>query len=139
MNDDKTVGYTQEERDSFAAEAKERWGNTEAYRQSVDRMKKMSQEELEELGRKGEEWTSNFSTLMDEDPGSAPIQELIAQHYAGLRTFYEPNPESYRGLADMYVNDPRFTMYYDKHRPGLAKFMRDAMHMYADSLEGKKS
>lgn len=137
MEDGNTHGYSQSEMDSFAAEAKERWGETEAYRQSIERTKKMSQKELEELGRKGEEWTRNFSTLMDEDPGSAAIQGLIAQHYAGLRTFYEPSPEMYRGLADMYVNDPRFSAYYDKHRPGLAKFMRDAMHAYADSLERK--
>jgi len=31
-----------------------------------------------------------------------------------------------RGLGQMYVDDPRFTATYDKVRPGLAVFMRDA-------------
>jgi MerR family transcriptional regulator, thiopeptide resistance regulator len=29
----------------------------------------------------------------------------------------------YRGLGQMYVDDPRFTATYDKVRPGLAIFM----------------
>ncbi|MGQ9677035.1 MAG: TipAS antibiotic-recognition domain-containing protein, partial [Chloroflexota bacterium] len=32
------------------------------------------------------------------------------------------------------VEDSRFTEFYDKYRPGLAKFMRAAMHAYADRL-----
>jgi DNA-binding transcriptional MerR regulator len=131
-------GFTQEEMDAFSTEAKERWGNTEAYKQSTERVKKMSKEDLKELARKGEEWTKNLSTHMDEDPKSEGVQKMIAEHYNGLRTFYEPSLELYRGLANMYVDDPRFTHYYDKHRPGLAKFMKEAMLYYAEAEEGKK-
>lgn len=124
---------TQEQMDAYAAEAKERWGNTDAYKQSMERTKNLSQKELAELGRKGVEWTKNFATHMGEDPRSEDVQKLIAEHYNGLRTFYEPNLEMYRGLANMYVEDPRFTAYYDKHRPGLAQFMRDAMLAYCEA------
>jgi hypothetical protein len=127
MNDDIANAY--------AAEAKERWGHTDAYKQSVERMKNMSKEDMEELGRKGVEWTKNFSTHMEKDPKSEHVQSLIAEHYNSLRAFYEPTPAMYRNLAKMYVSDPRFTEYYDKHRPGLAVFMHDAMLYYADSME----
>lgn len=30
----------------------------------------------------------------------------------------------------MYVDDPRFTAYYDKQQPGMAEFLRDAVHFY---------
>jgi hypothetical protein len=123
--------------DAYAAEAKERWGHTDAYKQSVERMKNMSKEEMEELGRKGIEWTRNFSTHMDKDPKSELVQGLIAEHYDSLRVFYDPTPVMYRGLANMYVSDPRFTAYYDKHRAGLATFMHDAMLYYADALEAE--
>ena len=43
----------------------------------------------------------------------------------------------YRGLGDMYVADPRFAAYYEKYAPGLAQFMRDAMHAYCDAQEKK--
>jgi DNA-binding transcriptional MerR regulator len=144
LNDTKTMedkdlygGFTREETAALEAEAKERWGETDAYKQSMERVKKMSKEEMNELGRKGEGWTKNFSTHMDEDPKSEVVQKLIAEHYNALRTFYEPSLEMYRGLATMYVDDARFAKYYDKHRPGLAKFMRDAMLHYVETEEKK--
>jgi hypothetical protein len=38
----------------------------------------------------------------------------------------------YRGLGQMYVDAPRFTATYDKVRPGLAVFIRDAMAYCAE-------
>lgn len=34
------------------------------------------------------------------------------------------------GLAQMYVDDPRFSEYYDKIAPGCAAFLRDAVIIY---------
>jgi hypothetical protein len=51
--------------------------------------------------------------------------------------FYECTLEIFRGLGDLYVTDERFTAYYDKIKPGLAKFLRDAIHVYCDNLEGR--
>jgi hypothetical protein len=56
-----------------------------------------------------------------------------------LRTFYDPNPEMYRGLGEMYVADPRFTAFYDKYAEGLAPYMRDAMIAYADTYADSKN
>ena len=36
-------------------------------------------------------------------------------------------------LAQMYVDDERFTAYYDKIVPGCAVFLRDAMKVYTDN------
>lgn len=38
--------------------------------------------------------------------------------------------EAHAGLAQMYVDDERFTAFYDKHQPGLATFLRDAVLVY---------
>jgi hypothetical protein len=43
----------------------------------------------------------------------------------------------YRGLAEMYVNDPRFKANYEKVAEGLAEYLRDGMIYYADIQEGK--
>ena len=126
-------GFSQEELDAFQAEAKERWGNTDAYKQSAERVKNMSKEELAEIGKKSVEWTKKLATLMNEDPASKLVQDMIAEHYNNLRTFYEPNLEIYRGLAEMYVADPRFAQYYDEYRQGLAEFMKKAMLAFVES------
>jgi len=40
----------------------------------------------------------------DEERSRKPeVQALVQRHYDALRFFYEPNPEMYQGLADMYV------------------------------------
>ncbi|MGQ1837835.1 MerR family transcriptional regulator [Kocuria turfanensis] len=41
-------------------------------------------------------------------------------------------PESHRALGDMYVADPRFTRTYEDLAPGLAQYVRDAIHANAD-------
>jgi MerR family transcriptional regulator, thiopeptide resistance regulator len=41
----------------------------------------------------------------------------------------------HRGLADMYLADPRFTKTYDDREPGLAQYVHDAIHANADRHE----
>ena len=40
-------------------------------------------------------------------------------------------PDKHRGIAELYVDDPRFTAYYDKAVPGCARFLRDAVVCWA--------
>ena len=42
--------------------------------------------------------------------------------------------EAHKGLAQMYLDDERFTAYYDKEVPGCAQFLRDAVHAWVDKL-----
>ena len=41
------------------------------------------------------------------------------------------DPAKHRGIAELYVEDPRFTAYYDKTVPGCARFLRDAVVCWA--------
>ena len=41
------------------------------------------------------------------------------------------DPAKHRGIAELYVMDERFTAYYDKHMPGCARFLRDAVAHWA--------
>jgi len=43
----------------------------------------------------------------------------------------------HRGLADMYLADPRFTKTYDDREPGLAQYVHDAIHANADRHEAQ--
>jgi hypothetical protein len=46
--------------------------------------------------------------------------------------YYDLPYAMHRGLADMYVADPRFTRTYDDVEAGLAQYVRDAVHANAD-------
>ena len=122
----------------YEREVEARWGNTEAYKQSKERVKKMTKAEMEEFKRDSEELVQKIAENMDKGVESAEMQALIPQHYKGIQLFYDCPIEMYRALGEMYVTDPRFTKYYDKYRPGLAIFMRDAIECFCDHQKSNK-
>ena len=61
------------------------------------------------------------------------VQEVIADHYAWVGHFWQPNQEAYIGLGNLYVDDTRFTENIDKTQPGLAVYLRDAIAVYAQA------
>lgn len=122
----------------YAAEVKERWGNTEAYKQSMERASKMTKADYEKYKQDSDAFMKKVAATMDKGATSPEFQALIAEHFKSLSTWYEPNFEMYRGLAKMYVDDPRFTAYYENYREGLAKVFSEAMLYFVDQHEGKK-
>jgi DNA-binding transcriptional MerR regulator len=116
----------------YQDEVKQRWGNTEAYKQSMAKVSKMTKKEMDELKAKQVEQTKKLAAAMDKPVGSKEVQDLIAEHYKGIQFFYDCPIEMYRNMGKMYIADPRFTKYYDKHRPGLALFVRDAIDYFCD-------
>lgn len=119
------------------AEARERWGHTDAYKQSQERVKNMGREDWERVQQEADDINRALAAAAESGhaPADSAVQELIARHFAWLGHFYEPTTEMYRGLGDLYANDPRFAAHYDAYRPGLAAFLRDAMHAFCDTRE----
>lgn len=122
----------------YAEEVKQRWGNTEAYKESMERYSKMTKADMEKYKTDSDIFMKKAAEVSVHGALSPEFQEIIGQHFNALRTWYEPNFEMYRGMAKMYVEDPRFTAYYEKYKPGLAKIFSEAMLHYADKNEVKK-
>lgn len=122
-------GFTKEEIEKYQEEAKEKWGDTEAYKQSTERVKKMGKDGLNKVLEESGKLTMEIAYTMKKGlaPESTEVQKLIARHYDGLRAFYEPTKEIYAGLAKMYVEDERFKKNYGDVAQGLAQFMQDGM------------
>ena len=137
-NDDLFKSFKDDELVENMAEAKSRWGDSDAYKQSMQKVSKWTKADYERIKKEGEAFTKELANAMDKDIKSSEVQALIEKHHEGIEYFYTCPPQMYRGLADMYVNDPRFTKYYDKHKPGLAKWVREAIHYYCDQIEKKK-
>ena len=131
MNDQELyTAFSDEEQKKYAAEAKQRWGHTDAYQQSQERLKKMTPADLNNIKRDADLFMKKIAATMGQGATSPEFQSLIDQHYNSLKIWYEPNLELYRNLADMYVDDPRFKAYYEKFAPGLAEVMREAIVFY---------
>jgi hypothetical protein len=61
-------------------------------------------------------------------PTDPDVAELAEAHRLHIdRWFYPCSPGMHRGLGEMYVADERFTAAIDKHAPGLARYLADAI------------
>ncbi|MBB6478954.1 MerR family transcriptional regulator [Spirochaeta isovalerica] len=121
----------EEHQEKYAAEVKERWGNTDAYRESSRRTKKYGEKEWAAIKAESEDIYKTLVSLMDSDPDDKAVQDQIErwkQHMT--KWFYQVNNEMLAGLGEMYVDDPRFTKNIDKYGEGLAVFIRDAIRVY---------
>jgi len=67
------------------------------------------------------------------DPNSELAQSCAKMHKKWLMYFWDHySPEMHANLAKMYVDDERFTAFYDKEQPGLAKFLCEAIQIYTN-------
>ena len=126
-------GFSPKEREQlkeYEAEARDRWGAMAA--ESQRRVRQMSKAQWQAVQEEGDAVTRLMGEYMGQPVSDPDVQAAIARHHAWIENFYPCSAEMHRGLGQMYVDDPRFTATYDKVRPGLAVFMRDAMAYYAE-------
>jgi len=121
-----------------AAEAEQRWGDTDAWKQSQRRASTYAKDDWVRIKAEAEQVTGELAAaLRSGDPAtSARAMDLAEAHRAHIsRWFYDCSPAMHRGLAEMYVADPRFTATYDQVEPGLAAYVHDAILANADRLD----
>ena len=116
---------------AFEKEAKEKWGQTQAYREYES--KNHSAQKQNELAEGLDLIMAEFALCMKkgESPDSAPAQSLAKtlQHYI-TGHYYHCTDQILAGLGQMYVADPRFQNNIDKHADGTAVFIREAITAY---------
>lgn len=65
------------------------------------------------------------------DPAGELAQKACNLHKQWLCIYYSNYSKEYhKGLGEMYVNDERFRVNYDKLGPGCTEFLRDAINIY---------
>ena len=113
--------------DEYAAEAEERWGETDAWKQSQQRVSQFSKQDWGAIKAEGDALLKALAQAIRDgvEPGSARANELASRHRASIERFYDCGDEMHRNLAEMYLADERFTRYYDDVEPGLAQFLHN--------------
>ena len=115
---------------NYEEEVKERWGDTDAYRQSQSKTSKYSKDDFEAAKVDQEAATELFVYAFG---NSLPIdshkaqEAVIAHREAITKWFYDCSIEMQKNLALMYIEDPRFKEYYDGRVRGLAQYVHDAI------------
>ncbi len=125
----------------WAQEAERRWGDSDTYRQSRRRTSAYTREDWERITASAADLERRLAQAMagGEAPTGGPAMDLAEEHRLAIHhTYYDCGYEMHRALGDMYVADERFTARYEAVAPGLAAYLRDAIHANADraSLSG---
>ncbi len=115
----------------YGKEIREKYGE-EAVNESNAKLMNMTEAQYMEFEKLGQEILDTLEqAFATGDPAGELGQKTAGLHRQWLSyTWSSYNKEAHAGLAQMYVDDERFTAYYDKKQPGLAAFLRDAIHIY---------
>lgn len=116
-------------------EARERWGDTEAYRESRRRWSGYTKADRARMKGEMEAIEAGFAEAMRAgeavDGGRAlGLAEAARAHID--RWFYPCPPAMHVALADMYTADPRFRAHYEDRAEGLAAFVAGAIRANAE-------
>lgn len=113
----------------YEQEVRERWGDTEAYRESARRTARRTKADWQQIGREGAEINEAFLALMAAGiPATDPAAGEVAERHRAYisKWFYECSTQIHAGLGAMYMADPRFTESIDRAGPGLARYVSEA-------------
>ena len=121
----------------YEEETRDRWGHTSQYKESQRKWSSYSKDQKEEIKKEGGRITLRMVTENPEvRPDDPDVQKAIGDYYAYLNQyFYTFEVEFLRALADMWVQNPRFAVNYERIREGGAAFVREAVHIYCDSAK----
>lgn len=126
-------GFSKEQIEAWNKEVDEKY-DPEVVAESRANVSKMTKSEIDAIKQEQENQAKELAELMDQySIDSEEVQGVIKCHHQTNEKFYKTSAEMYKGLGDMYVSDPRFAEFYDKHKPGLAKFLRDAMYYFSNN------
>lgn len=117
----------------YEAEAKEKWGRTDAYKEHAEKTKDYSKEKWQSLAYDMEHIFKEFAVCMQngEEADSPDVQALVKKLQNHItENYYTCSNQILAGLGQMYAADERFKRNIDKYADGTAEYVREAISKY---------
>jgi DNA-binding transcriptional MerR regulator len=114
----------------YEEEAKQRWGEIEAYQQSAQRTARYTKQDWEQIRDESDVINRRFLALMADGVPTDTVaaMDVAEEHRSHItKWFYDCSRQAHAGLGQMYVADPRFTENIDKTGEGLAAYVAAAI------------
>lgn len=122
-------------KNEYAKEAKEKYGDSDAYKESEKKTSKYDKADWERITLEGNTIFKSIASNMDKDPNTEEVQKLVAKWRNHIsKNFYNCTPEIFRGLTLTYEYDERFKNNIDQFGEGLTEYLCKAMNIYCDRL-----
>ena len=115
------------------AEAREKWGKTDAYKEYAEKTKHYAKEKWSHLAEGMNDILAEFAVCMKkgEAPDAAEAQNLVEMLQNHItENYYLCTNEILASLGQMYVADERFKNNIDQHADGTAEFICEAIEVY---------
>lgn len=128
--------FDNSEFEKYKAEAREKWGNTDAYREHAQRTRDYSGQKWNDLVEGMDCIMAEFALCMKKDtgPDSDEAQNLVKTLQSYISgNYYHCTKEILAGLGQMYAADPRFANNIDRHAEGTAGFICEAIAVYCST------
>ena len=125
--------FDNSEFENYKAEAQEKWGNTDAYKEYADKTKNYSKNNWQSMTDGLNDILAEFSVCMKNgnEPDSDEAQSLVKMLQNHItETCYNCTNDILAGLGQMYVLDERFKNNIDKNGDGTAEFISNAIEIY---------
>ena len=119
--------------DKYSTEARERWGDTSAYREHEQKTKNHTKEKWTEVNDGLMAIFAEFAACKQNgtEADSNEAQALVAKLQMHITAnYYTCTDEILTGLGKMYVADERFKKNIDKYGEGTAEFAANAIAVY---------
>ena len=117
---------------NYENEARERWGDTSAYREHEQKTKNYTKEKWRDANDGMMAIFAEFATCKGSGAlaDSSEAQALVAKLQAHITAnYYTCTDEILAGLGKMYVADERFKKNIDKYGEGTAEFAAEAINV----------
>lgn len=125
--------------DEYADEAKERWGDTEAWRESQRRAATYTKDDWVAIKAETDANVAGFVAAISagEPADGERARQLAEDHRQQIcRWFYDCSPDMHAGIGELYVSDPRWIAEWEGTAPGFSQYVRDAIVANAASRAG---
>ncbi|CAM3120726.1 MerR family transcriptional regulator [Sporolactobacillus spathodeae] len=115
----------------YGKEIREKYGD-DVVDQSNAKLKGLTARQYEQAQELSNQLNVYLKKAVEQgQPDSELAQKTCALHKEWLGYYWpQYSKEAHLGLAQMYVDDPRFKAYYEAIAPGGAEFLRDALKIY---------
>ena len=120
----------------YSTEARERWGDTSAYREHEQKTTNYTKEKWAEANDGLVAIFAEFAACKQNgvEADSNEAQALVAKLQAHITAnYYTCTDEILAGLGKMYVADERFKKNIDKYGEGTAEFAAEGIRIYVEN------
>ncbi|WP_407319379.1 MerR family transcriptional regulator [Isoptericola halotolerans] len=127
--EDQVALFGDEWQPSWAAGARERWGDTDQWAQFAERAAERTAEEWREIAAEADATLAALSDAMGRGvvPGGDEADALAERHRASLGAYFDVTHGRHVLIGRMYADDADFAAHHDARRPGLTAWLREVV------------